>query len=151
MLELKIPPPVYMLLMAGLMWLLDNTLPVSELIPAPWNKLGYLLIFFALFADGISWVQFLRVRTSVNPIHPEKANQLVTNGLYKITRNPMYVGLLLILIGWGIILGSFSPFLVLPIFILLITTQQIIPEERVLEEKFGQQYRDYKASVNRWF
>jgi len=57
---------------------------------------------------------------------------------------------LLVLTGWGIILGSLMPFFVLPIFITILTIEQIIPEEHILEQKFGQQYRDYKASVNRW-
>ena len=151
MLELKIPPPVYMLLIAGSMWFLDKTIPVSELISSPWNKLGYLPIILALFTDGTSLMQFFRSHTTANPIHPGKASKLVTTGVYRITRNPMYVGLLFLLIGWAVLLGSFSTFLLLPIFIFLITTQQIIPEERVLEEKFGQQYLDYKNTVNRWF
>jgi len=151
MLELKIPPAVYLLLTAGSMWLLDHSRPIAEMIPAPWNKLGYLFIIFALFTGGASLLQFLRSHTSMNPIHPDNAKSLVTTGMYRITRNPMYAGLLFLLVGWGFLLGSFSPFLLLPVFILLMTTQQIIPEERILEEKFGQQYRDYKESVNRWF
>ncbi len=151
MLELKIPPPVYLLLTGGTMWLLDSFLPVTEMIPSPWNRLGYLFILLALLTDGTSLMQFFRSQTTMNPVRPEKAKNLVTTGMYQITRNPMYVGLLFLLIGWGFLLGSFSPFLLLPIFIFLITTQQIIPEERILEEKFGQQYRDYKESVNRWF
>ena len=151
MLELKIPPPFYMLLTAGSMWLLDRILPIAELIHSPWNRLGYLAIIVALFTDGTSLLQFLRSHTTMNPIRPEKAQKLVTTGMYRITRNPMYVGLLFLLIGWGILLGSFTPFLLLPVFIILITTQQIIPEERILEEKFGLEYRDYKKSTNRWF
>ena len=151
MLELKIPPPVYLLLTGGVMWLLDSFLPVAEMIASPWNRLGYLFIILALLTDGTSLMQFFRSQTTMNPVRPEKAKNLVTTGMYQITRNPMYVGLLFLLIGWGFLLGSFSPFLLLPIFIFLITTQQIIPEERILEEKFGQEYRDYKKAVNRWF
>ena len=151
MLELKIPPPVYLLLTGGAMWLLDSFLPVTEMIASPWNRLGYIFIILALLTDGTSLVQFFRSHTTMNPVRPGKAKNLVTTGMYQITRNPMYVGLLFLLIGWGFLLGSFSPFLLLPIFIFLITTQQIIPEERILEEKFGQEYRDYKESVNRWF
>ena len=147
MLKLKIPPPVYMLLMAVLMWLLDRVLPIIELIHTPWNKLGFLPIIFALFADGMSLMQFFRSHTTVNPMHPEKAATLVTTGMYQITRNPMYVGLLLLLIGWAFLLGSFSPFFMLPVFIVVITSQQITPEEKSLEENFGQQYLDYKKMV----
>ena len=151
MLELKIPPPVYLLLTGGAMWLLDSFLPVTEMIPSPWNRLGYIFIILALLTDGTSLMQFFRSHTTMNPVRPEKAKNLVTTGMYQITRNPMYIGLLFLLIGWVFLLGSFSPFLLLPIFIFLITTQQIIPEERILEEKFGQEYRDYKKAVNRWF
>jgi len=150
MIKLKIPPPIYMLLMATVMWGLDYYYPVIDLLTTPWNRLGLIVIFFAMFADGMSLLQFLRVHTTINPIHPEKTKTLVTTGMYRFTRNPMYVGLLLVLIGWGIILGSLMPFFVLPIFITILTIEQIIPEERILEQKFGQQYRDYKASVNRW-
>jgi len=150
MLKLKIPPPVYMLLMAGLMWLLDRFSPVMEIIPMPWNKLGFIVMLLAMFADGMSLMQFFRVHTSINPIHPEKADVLVTSGMYRMTRNPMYMGLLLLLSGWAIILGTLSPFLALPLFIFVLTVQQIIPEEIILEQKFGQQYRDYKQSVKRW-
>lgn len=70
--------------------------------------------------------------------------------MYRLTRNPMYLGLLLVLVGWAIVLGSVSSFIVLPLFVVILTVQQIIPEEKVLEQKFGQQYRDYKQSVRRW-
>lgn len=150
MLKLKIPPPVYMLLMAVLMWLLDRYLPVIDLIKSPWNELGFLIIVIAMFTDGLSVMQFFRVHTSINPIHPEKAKTLVTTGMYRLTRNPMYVGLLLLLSGWAMILGSLSPWVALPLFMFILTIQQIIPEEKILEQKFGQQYKQYKNSVNRW-
>jgi len=139
-----------MLIMAGLMWLLDRFLPMANLISAPWNQIGILVMFMAIFTDGLSLIQFFRVHTSINPIHPEKAKFLVTTGMYRRTRNPMYLGLLVLLIGLAIFLGSLSPVIVLPIFIVTLTVQQIIPEEKILEQKFGQQYIDYKLSVKRW-
>ncbi|MDB2705302.1 isoprenylcysteine carboxylmethyltransferase family protein [Pseudomonadota bacterium] len=151
MLKLKIPPPVYMLFMAGMMWLLDRYLPINEFISKPWDRLGFGIILLAIVTDGLSLLHFFRVRTSINPLYPEKANSLVTTGLYQWTRNPMYLGLLLVLLGWAIVLGSASPFIVLPIFTVVLTIQQIIPEEIVLEHKFGKSYRDYKQTVRRWF
>lgn len=150
MLKLKIPPPVYMLMMAGLMWLLNHFLPIAYIVTAPWHQFGFLVILIALFTDGFSLMQFFRAHTSINPLHPEKANRLVITGMYRLTRNPMYLGLLLVLVGWAIVLGSVSSFIVLPLFVVILTVQQIIPEEKVLEQKFGQQYRDYKQSVRRW-
>ncbi len=151
MLRLKIPPPVYMLFTGSVMWLLDHYFPLLTIIPSPWNLLGLVLIVVALLTDGASLLQFIRAHTTINPLHPEKTKHLVTTGPYSYTRNPMYLGLLILLAGWGIWLGSLTPFFMLPVFAWLLTSQQIIPEERILEQKFGQAYRDYKSRVRRWF
>jgi len=150
MFKLKIPPPIYMLLTVGLMWCFHRFFPMFELISAPWNQFGIVIMFVALFTDGLSLLQFFRVHTSINPLRPEKASTLVTTGMYRLTRNPMYMGLLLLLVGWGVFLGSLLPFACIPLFIFVLTRQQIIPEELILEQKFGQQYHDYKVSVRRW-
>jgi len=150
MLKLKIPPPIYLLLIVGAMWLLDHFFPIINLISEPWNKLGFLAIIFALITDGMSLIAFFRFHTTINPVHPENTKILVTTGTYQYTRNPMYVGLLFVLVGWAILLGSLSPVFMLPVFIWIITVEQIIPEEEILEQKFGQKYRDYKNAVNRW-
>ncbi|PHS26434.1 MAG: isoprenylcysteine carboxyl methyltransferase [Methylophaga sp.] len=133
------------------MWLLDSYLPIIKLISNPWNKAGFIFVILGLSSDGVSLVQFFRAHTTMNPIHPENADKLVTTGMYRFTRNPMYVGLVLLLLGWAIFLGSLLPFMMLPIFIVVMTNQQIIPEEQILEQKFGQQYRDFKYKVRRWF
>lgn len=132
------------------MWLLDSYLPIIELISTPWNKLGFLFVIIGLSYDGLSLIQFFRAHTTMNPIHPENTHNLVTTGMYRFTRNPMYIGLLSLLTGWAIWLGSLSPFIMLPIFIVIMTRQQIIPEEKILEQKFGQAYKNYKNEVNRW-
>ena len=149
-LELKIPPPVYALSLAITMWLLNQYLPLLRFIESPWNNLGIAIIVMAIISDSSSLFLFFKKRTTVNPMKPSNTQGLVTTGLYKITRNPMYVGLLVILFGYGIWLGSLTPFLILPAFYWLITNMQIKPEERVLEEKFGQEYLDYKSKVKRW-
>ena len=149
-LQLKIPPPVYALGIAVLMWLLNQYFPIAHWIPVPWNKIGLVIIVLAIALDTSSLFLFLKKHTTINPMHPDNTQSLVTEGLYRYTRNPMYVGLLVILTGYAIMLGGITPFLLLPLFYGLITTQQIIPEERFLEEKFGQQYLDYKKQVKRW-
>ncbi|MGB5599733.1 MAG: isoprenylcysteine carboxylmethyltransferase family protein, partial [Thiothrix litoralis] len=93
---------------------------------------------------------FFRAHTTFNPIHPERTQALVTQGPYRYTRNPMYVGMLIILLGWSIWLGSISPFLLLPLFVWVLTKQQIIPEEKILEQTFGDAYLAYKRRVSRW-
>ncbi|MCF6188863.1 MAG: isoprenylcysteine carboxylmethyltransferase family protein [Cocleimonas sp.] len=149
-LELKIPPPVYALSIGLLMWLLNKYIPVAHFIEPPWNRVGLVIIVVAGTLDLWSLFLFLKKKTTFNPLKPENTTGLVTKGLYQYTRNPMYVGLLTILLGYAIWLGSLTPFLVLPLFYWLITEMQIKPEERVLIKKFGEDYQSYKNSVRRW-
>ena len=132
------------------MWLLAQHFPLLTLIPKPWNYSGILIAILTLLADLTSLWAFFKAHTTVNPLHPDKTRQLVTTGLYRYTRNPMYLGLLFILLGWAIYLGVLSPFLLLPAFVWLITYMQILPEEAILRSKFGQAYTDYQQQVARW-
>lgn len=150
MLQTRIPPPIYALSAALLMWLLNTYIPLFHWVPAPWHRVGLLLIALAVLADLWSLWLFFRARTTPNPMKPQNSSQLVTAGLYRYTRNPMYVGMLVMLLGWAIYLGSISPLLVLPLFIWVINTQQILPEEALLTEKFGASYQAYLQSVPRW-
>ncbi len=150
MLQLKIPPPIYAISIALIMWLLSRYFPVVQLIFSPWNKLGIALMLLAGLLDLSSLYLFFKKRTTPNPMKPEFTTGLVMNGLYKISRNPMYLGLLTILFGFAIYLGNLTAFLLLPAFYFVITEMQIKPEERMLEEKFGEQYLDYKSKVRRW-
>ena len=148
--KLLIPPPVYALMIGFLMWFLNRNFPMTHFIDAPWNKIGIAIILIAASSDVWSIFLFFKKHTTANPMKPANTTGLVTKGLYKITRNPMYVGLLTILTGYAIWLGSLSPFFVLPLFYFLITEMQIKPEEEALEKKFGQEYLNYKNSVRRW-
>jgi len=148
--ELIIPPPGYALIMGLLMWLLNQYFPIVNFIESPWNRVGLALIVVAFSMDFSSLYLFFKKRTTPSPFSPKKASSLVITGLYKYTRNPMYVGLLVILTGYAIWLGSLSPFLLIPLFYWLITNMQIKPEEQILEEKFGREYLDYKNRVRRW-
>ncbi|MEE9444524.1 MAG: isoprenylcysteine carboxylmethyltransferase family protein [Cocleimonas sp.] len=149
-LELKIPPPVYAIIIGASMWWLNQALPMAHWIDSPWNNMGLVIIVLAIVLDSSSLYLFIKKQTTINPMRPTSTQGLVTAGLYQYTRNPMYVGLLTILLGYAVWLGSVTPFLVLPLFYWLITTMQIKPEERILEEKFGQEYLDYKSKVRRW-
>jgi protein-S-isoprenylcysteine O-methyltransferase Ste14 len=149
-LELKIPPPIYALSIALIMWLLNKYIPVTQIIQMPWNKVGIAIFLTAGALDLWSLFLFIKQRTTVNPMKPENSTDLVISGLYTISRNPMYVGMLIMLFGYAIWLGSFTPFLVLPLFYLAITRMQIKPEEKFLLEKFGKDYQTYKNSVRRW-
>lgn len=132
------------------MWLLDMYLPIIDLKSSLWSQLGYMLIITALLIDLSAVVKFFREHTTINPLRPQNTDTLVTTGMYQYSRNPMYVGLLFLLIGYACLLRSLSPFVMLPVFLIIMNRQQIIPEEKILEQKFGQQYNDYKNKVNRW-
>ena len=93
---------------------------------------------------------FRRAKTTVNPITPEATTTMVTSGLYRFSRNPMYLGLLVVLIGWALFLSHPLAFAVLPLFVLYMNRFQIIPEEQILSAKFAHQFTAYKETVRRW-
>jgi len=147
---LRIPPPVLFVLAGALMGALHHWLPLAHWIPSPWNRFGILLAAFAIIISATAVTQFRRIGTTVNPLDPSKATRLVTGGIFRISRNPMYLGLLLLLIGWAGWLGSASPWLVPPLFWATITFGQIMPEERALRQLFGAPYLAYQQAVGRW-
>jgi protein-S-isoprenylcysteine O-methyltransferase Ste14 len=149
-LELKIPPVALVLLFAVLMWLLSVSVP-SLALASPWRATLALLSFVAGFVIALAGlVEFRRAKTTVNPLTPEAASAMVTSGIYRFTRNPMYLGLLFMLIGWAVWLSHLLAFALLPLFILYMNRFQIEPEERALSAKFRGHFRDYGRSVRRW-
>ncbi len=149
-LETLIPPPLVALVFGGVMWLLASWLPAIS-FHMPMQKLvGGLIALVGGFIDLAGVITFMRARTSVNPLRPAKASAVVSAGIFGFTRNPMYVGLVFVLSGWLVYLGALSA-IVGPIgFVLYIHRFQILPEERVLIAKFGEEYRAYMARVRRW-
>lgn len=100
--------------------------------------------------DLLGLLAFFQVRTSINPLRPDKASVLVTHGIYRVTRNPMYVGLLFLLTAWAVFLASPWALLGPGLFVVTMNRFQIAPEERVMREKFGKDFEDYVARVRRW-
>lgn len=149
-LELAIPPPLVMLAVGLLMWLLSFTFPALEIasISSLWGAVVIGLVGFGIGTAGI--VSFKRVKTTSDPRKPADASVLVTSGIYRLTRNPMYLGVLLILIGWGLFLGNVLALICAFIFVPYINRYQIQPEEELLQNKFGAAFRAYKAEVRRW-
>ncbi|MFN3960548.1 MAG: methyltransferase family protein [Parvularculaceae bacterium] len=145
-----IPPPVLALACGGLMWLVARQAPLPAVDFPGRLGLAAALAGAGLLIDLVSVAAFIRARTTVNPLAPEKANALVVEGLYRVSRNPMYLGMLLILLGWGLWLGQPLALIVVAGLVLLIERMQIVPEERALEEKFGDDYRAYRKRVRRW-
>ncbi|MEO1167904.1 MAG: isoprenylcysteine carboxylmethyltransferase family protein [Pseudomonadota bacterium] len=149
-LELLIPPPIVALLSALAMWGVAWAWPNLGSRFEHQAVLGYALIAIGIGFDLISIAGFLRARTTVTPLVPEKASTLVTDGLYRITRNPMYLGLLLILTGFAILRGSPINAIFLVTFVLYLNAFQIRPEEERLTKIFGADYESYKQRVRRW-
>lgn len=149
-LELKIPPPVVALLVAAVMWGISLVTPSAD-VPVPIRVIATIAIALAGLATAVSGVvAFRRAKTTTNPLKPETASSLVVSGVYRLTRNPMYVGLALVLLAWALFLSCIWALLGLLAFILYMTRFQIIPEERVLAGMFGAAYTAYQAKVRRW-
>ena len=151
-LELKIPPVAVTLLFASLMWGLARGTPnLGFTLPG-----GLRLTVLALFATaaavaGLAALRsFRRARTTVNPLSPQGCTTLVTSGVFRYSRNPMYLALLLALLGWGLYLANPLAVLLALAFIPWMNRFQILPEERVLLRVFGQAFVDYRRRVRRW-
>ena len=149
-LELKVPPPAVALVIAVLMWLLSLLAPaLAFTIPA--RLLIAIILAIAGVATAVAGVTtFARAKTTVNPTAPQKSSLLVSWGIYSITRNPMYLGLLLELTAWTIFLSNPLPFLLLPAYMIYINRFQIAPEERALASLFGRDFAAYQSRVRRW-
>ena len=149
-LEHKIPPPLLGALLAGAMWGAGSVGPQLN-IPSAAGLVAVALLAVAGAAfDVLGLLAFRAARTSVNPLRPERASALVTGGVYRVTRNPMYVGMLFFLLAWAVYLAALLPIAGPLLFALYITRFQIRPEERVLKAKFGLRYVAYAARVRRW-
>jgi protein-S-isoprenylcysteine O-methyltransferase Ste14 len=149
-LELKVPPPLVALLFGLLMWLaLRLVAPVD--VDSRVRAVLAIAIACIAFAVGLmAIVSFRRARTTINPTKPGAASSLVTGGVFRLTRNPMYLSLLLYLLAWAVYLSSWLALLFLPAFVLFINRFQITPEERTLSALFGPEYAAYRARVRRW-
>lgn len=141
-------PPVWLLLSLGLMLLLHYLLPVAEFGSEGLRYAGLALIVLGVGITIWAAVLFKRAQTGIVPFSP--ATYLVLGGPYLWTRNPMYVGMALSLLGAAVALASLAPFFVLPLFVLVINYRFVAAEEHMLEEAFGEAYREYKARVRRW-
>jgi protein-S-isoprenylcysteine O-methyltransferase Ste14 len=147
-LDLKIPPVVTGAVTAIGMWLVSRTLPTLTFAPLRVVAVGMGLVGVVITA--LAMLSFWRVHTTVNPMKPSSTSFLVTSGIYGFTRNPMYLGMLFVLIGWALYLANVLSFLFLPAFILYMNRFQIKPEERALTALFGQEFLEYASRVRRW-
>ena len=144
----KIYPPMYLVFGCMLMAALHHYWPIAKLLMAPWNQAGLVVLAAGLLMLAWAAGSFRQRRTPLIPFREPTA--LVEGGLYRISRNPMYLGMVLVLAGLALRLGTVSPWLVIPLFILVIDRRFIRDEEQLMEAQFGDSYRDYRNRVRRW-
>ena len=144
----RILPPTYLLAAIVAIGVMHVALPIWRFIPHPWSYLGLLLLVAGLALNGIADAAFKRAGTTVKPFDEPAA--LVTTGAFRVSRNPMYLGFVLILGGIALLLGSFSPWVVVAVFAVAMDRLFIRHEERALEQRFGAAWSEYRAKVRRW-
>ena len=146
-LNTKIPPPIITLLSIVIIYLFERKIEYSQLhlkaIAITFLILGLTLIFLAV-------LKFIKTKTTVDPTRPHKTSNLVITGIYKLTRNPMYLGMLFLIMAYAIYNNNIFGCIVVPIFIFYINKFQIEPEEIEMRKKFGESFENYCKKVNRW-
>jgi protein-S-isoprenylcysteine O-methyltransferase Ste14 len=149
-LELKIPPLLLVLICGALMWFASHHANQFAFHFQFQRPAAATLAVGGLIIAAFGAAEFRRAKTTVNPTKPESSSTLVNSGIYKHTRNPMYLGFLLILCGWAVRLGNMIAFLFLPAFVIYMNRFQIEPEERALESIFGAPFKTYCSKIRRW-
>lgn len=149
-LELLIPPPIVAAVIATLMWQVAPILPAPEQLANHHIILSSIVAFAGFLSAAAGVFAVMKNKTTINPHSPQKTSRLVTSGIFSYTRNPMYVGILLVLGGWGLYLSHIAPLLMPLLFILYMNRFQVIPEERILEQKFGDEFVNYMRDTRRW-
>lgn len=149
-LELKVPPLLLFGAVALVMALLARWLPAWDFTLPASSAAAAVLAAAGAGVAALGARAFVRARTTLDPRLPHKSSSLVRGGVYRASRNPMYLGMLLLLAAWGLQLGNLAALLGLPAFVLYMNRFQITPEERLLGEKFGLEFDQYRAAVRRW-
>ncbi|MBI2992848.1 MAG: isoprenylcysteine carboxylmethyltransferase family protein [Gammaproteobacteria bacterium] len=144
----RVVPPVYLLLTVLAMGAMHHWLPLYQWTSRPWSWAGLLPVLLGLGVTVTAALSFMRAGTPIVPF--EKSTALVTSGLFRFTRNPMYLGMVLLLGGSAILFGSVGALLPIPLFVWVIVSDFIHCEERFMEELFGAEYLAYKQKVRRW-
>jgi protein-S-isoprenylcysteine O-methyltransferase Ste14 len=144
----KLLPPVYFFAAIAVMAGLHYLMPIRAILSPPLSYVGVLLVALGFASTMWAVSRFIKAGTPFKPF--EQSTVLITRGLYRITRNPMYLGMVFALTGVAVWLGTVSPFLVIPVFVWVIQRRFVLREEKFLENLFGQEYLAYRARVRRW-
>lgn len=144
----RILPPMYLFTSLACMVLLQFFLPVYQLISYPWNAIGIIPLMLGMTLNISADRAFKKIGTTVKPF--EVSTTLVTSGVFRYSRNPMYLGMVMILTGVAFLLGALSPFIIIPIFAMAMDRVFIVSEENMLDQRFGGKWQQYKENVRRW-
>lgn len=145
-LENRIPPPLVMVLFMLAAWLFDST--PTEVI---WIQVvSAASVIAGVWVARLSMMRFFRAKTTINPLRPESASALVTDGIFGYTRNPMYLALALALFAFSLYFTGWWSLVFTGGFVAFLTQFQIKPEERALVQIFGEEYVRYRQTVRRW-
>lgn len=145
----KVPPLVVLVVGMALAWLLDCLVGASLAKPV-WFGWGASVVGIGVAVAIAGVIEFRRARTTVDPMRPERASALVSSGIYRVTRNPMYLGFALILVGWIVALRCLPALPIAAVFVLYLDRVQIPPEEAALQACFGSAFDEYASRVRRW-
>ena len=146
--ETKIPPPIVTLIFGFAIYLSRKIFPEIEIQYSSFFGIFLLLLGFFILISAVKL--FRNDKTTVNPLSPEQATKLVTNGIFKLSRNPMYLGMAVILASVAVFFNIIGGIISMALFCLYITKFQIIPEEKVMKELFAQDFEQYMQATRRW-
>lgn len=147
--RVRMIPPIWLLLALIAMSALHRYFPLVQIFDMPYRTLGAIPVIAGILLAAIAAAEFSKADTPIRPF--EDTTALVTTGPFRKSRNPMYLGMVLTVCGVAVLLGSLSPWLVLPVFVWVIQTRFINEEERILAAQFPQDYPAYRDKVRRWF
>ena len=146
--ETKIPPPIVTLIFGLAIYLSRTIFPEIEIQYSSFFGTFLLLLGFFILISAVKL--FRNDKTTVNPLSPEQATKLVTNGIFKLSRNPMYLGMAVILASVAVLFNIIGGIIFMALFCLYITKFQIIPEEKAMKELFAQDFEQYMQATRRW-
>ena len=148
--KLRIPPVLVVIVAGLLIWVISRYVPFPSLAIPGRDLVAASLAAVGAVVVALGVASFNRASTTVDPLHPEQASALVVTGIYRLTRNPMYLGFAIVLLAWAVYLSAWPALIVVVAYLAYISRFQIEPEEKALEARFGAAFQDYKRSVRRW-
>lgn len=149
-LELRVLPDIVLIAVAAAMWGASLAVPSFNLPFSVRATAGAIIVVVGLGVVQAAGVSFRRANTTVDPKKPGSTSSLIVSGMYRFSRNPVYLGMTLVLLGWGTFLSNILSLAFVAIFVAYIDRFQIVPEERALSAIFGAEYASYRAKVRRW-